>query len=285
MAASQVTLFDNNAQALRLERARCRQQQGLPFLAERVIEDLAERLMDVNRTFERVCLVGPFDWRDAVRASLSQQEKIGQFDWSETPPAKDFAKSGYDLLISLVHLQSLNHVGGWMQAVRAALVPDGLFLACLIGGNSLTELRQALYRIDTDRLGSPTPRIHPMIDVRAAAQLLAHAGLAIPVTDSDRFTVHYREIPTLVGDLRDLGMTNSLSDRAKRTTPTLLKDMEAQLRPAGRELIAMTWEIVWMIGWAPHDSQQKPLKRGSAKVGLNEALKQIRDNNPSKGAL
>lgn len=270
-------LFDENAQAQRIARARKRQRGNLPFLADRAIEDLTDRLQDVNRTFTRACLVGPFDWRDAIFAALPPG-KVETFDWSEEP-IKMPSRAEYDLVISLLHLQSVNAVGGWMQAVRGMLVPDGLFLAALIGGDSLSGLRQALYAVDTERFGAPTPRIHPMIEVRAAAQLLAHVGLAIPVTDSDRFIVHYRKLETFAADLRDLGLTNALTDRHKVASPSLLRDLQSQLYTAPDQPAPIQWELVWMTGWAPHESQQKPLERGSAKVGLNEALKAIRDKS------
>jgi hypothetical protein len=267
-------LFDETAQKMRTERARKRQRHGTPFLIARVVDDLAERLLDIKRDFPRACLIGPFDWRAPIMAALPDAAKIANFEW-QTQPGGD----GYDLVISLLDLQSINAVGGWMQAVRGMLVPDGLFIASLIGGSSLAELRHALYAIDTERAGSPTPRIHPMIEVRAAAQLLGHVGLALPVTDSDRFTVHYRKIETLAADLRDLGLTNVLNDRDSRPAPHMIKDLNAQLRPAPGEPMPLSWEIIWMTGWSPHDSQQKPLKPGSAKVGLNDALRTIRDQD------
>jgi hypothetical protein len=239
----------------------------------RAVSDLSERLQDVKRNFSKACLIGPFDWREPIHAALPTG-KIEQFDWSPAPAGDD-----YDLVISLLHLQSINAVGGWMRAARSMLIPDGLFIAALIGGSSLGDLRHALYRIDTERTGSPHPRIHPMIDVRAAAQLLGHAGLAIPVTDADRFTVHYRAIGTLVDDLRDLGLTNALTDRSKHFSRHLATDLEDALRDGAETPIPMPWEIVWMTGWAPHESQQKPLKPGSAKTGLNAALRAIRDGS------
>lgn len=274
--APPVALFDDAAQTMRNARARKRQRHGTPFLMARVVDDLAERLLDIKRDFTRACIIGPFDWREPVMAALPNPAKITAFDWREAPGG---GNGDYDLVISLLDLQSVNAVGGWMQAVRGMLVPDGLFIASLIGGSSLAELRHALYAVDTDRIGSPTPRIHPMIEVRAAAQLLGHIGLALPVTDSDRFTVHYRKIETLAADLRDLGLTNVLNDRDNRPAPTLIQDLGAQLRPAPGEPMPLSWEIVWMTGWAPHDSQQKPLKPGSAKVGLNDALRTIRDES------
>lgn len=272
MSSPQVTLFDEAAQTLRNARARKRQARNSPFLLERVIDDLSERLLDVNRTFSKACLIGPFDWRKEISQSLPPN-KVETLDWKTDPDGSD-----YDLVISLLHLQSVNAVGGWMQGVRSMLKPDGLFLACLIGGETFSELRRALYAVDTEAHGSPTPRIHPMIEVRAAAQLLGHAGLAIPVTDSDRFTVQYRKLETLAADLRDLGLTNALSDRRQQPSPRLLRDLDSHLRSEDQP-IPIQWEIVWMTGWAPHDSQQKPLKPGSAKIGLNDALRSIRDGS------
>ncbi len=266
-------LFDAQAQSQRIARARRRQARGLPFLLERAVEDLSERLLDVNRTFARACLVGPFDWRETVMAALPPG-KVEAMDWREEPSGE-----GYDLVVSLLHLQSVEAVGGWMQGVRAMLVPDGLFVACLVGGETFSGLRRALYAVDTEAHGAPSPRIHPMIEVRAAAQLLGHAGLAIPVTDSDRFTVSYRKLETLAGDLRDLGLGNALATRRKAPSPALLRGLESELRPAPGEPVPVQWELVWMTGWSPHESQQKPLKPGSAKVGLNSALKAIRDGS------
>lgn len=279
MSSPQVTLFDEAVQATRIARARKRQTRSTPFLIERVIADLCDRLLDVSRPFPRACLIGPFDWRSLIMAALPNTDKIDVFDWSPELKGQETKDQDYDLVISLLDLQSVNAVGGWMQGVRTMLVPDGLFMASLIGGVSLNELRHALYAIDTDRIGSPTPRIHPMIEVRAAAQLLGHIGLALPVTDSDRFTVHYRKVETLAADLRDLGLTNVLMDRDMRPAPQLIQDIEVRLRPAPGEPMPLSWEIVWMTGWAPHESQQKPLKPGSAKVGLNDALRSIRDDS------
>ena len=263
---------------MRLARARVRAQRrggAVPFLIERCVADLSERLQDVNRTFGRACLVGPLDWRDAITAALPDPKRPAVFDWSEEPVGLD-----YDLVVSLLHLQSVEAVGPWMQGVRGMLRPDGLFIAAIIGGTSLSGVRQALYAVDTAARGAPSPRIHPMIEVRAAAQLLGHAGLAIPVTDSDRFTVRYRDLRTLAADLRDLGLGNALAARDTAPAPELLRELDRALRPAPGEPVPVQWEIVWMTGWAPHESQQKPLPRGSAKTPLAAALRAIRDAEP-----
>lgn len=274
METPQAPLFDASALSLRTERATARQSDTVPFLAERVLDDLAERLLDVNRSFGNAQMVGPFDWRDALNNRLPKGRKLPGLDFATEPAGK-----ARDLVISLLTLQSINDIPGWMRSIRQTLAPDGLFIAAFIGGASLSTVRQAFYEIDTNRFGAPLPRFHPMIEVKAAAPLLSHVGLALPVLDSDRFTVRYRRVETLFSDLRDVGLTNALVQRDRRYIGRdIFERLNDRLRPSADEPIPIEWEIIWMTGWAPHESQQKPLAPGSAKVGLNEALRSIRDS-------
>ncbi len=274
MAQTQPTrLFDASTLARFQARAKARAGAAPPFLIKRCAEDLAERMQDVNRSFQRMALVGPLDWRAAITDALPPSKRPERFDHLETPSGED-----YDLVVSLLHIQSVDDVGGVMRGIRAMLKPDGLFIGAVVGGESLTELRGALYAVDTERRGSPAPRVHPMIEVRAAAQLLGHAGLAIPVSDSDRFTVRYRSLSTLLADLRDVGLSNALASRERKALPrSTWRALEEHLRPSPGEPMPVSWEIVWMTGWAPHASQQKPLAPGSAKMPLNAALRAVRD--------
>lgn len=273
MADTQPPLFDDKARTLRIHRARRRQGGDLPFLADRVIADLSERLLDVNRTFRSARLIGPFDWRKPIENALPEGKKPTDFVYSRDPAGSD-----HDLILSLLDLQSLDDLPGWMRAMRRALAPDGLFIAAFIGGESLSSVRQSFYAQDTEALGAPTPRFHPMITVRQAAPLLSHIGLALPVIDSDRFTAHYRQLGTWVTDLRDLALTNIMTDRAQSYPGrSVFNALEALLRPEADQPIPIVWDIIWMTGWAPHESQQKPLKPGTAKTPLHQALRDIRD--------
>lgn len=281
MPHAQAPLFDNHALALHQRRARARQTRAAPFLITRCIEDLSERLQDVSRTFARAALIGPFDWRSEILNALPTDKHPGSLSYALTPDQLD-ASEPYDLIMSLLDLQSLNDVPDWMRSMRAHLAPDGLFVGAMLGGESLSQLRAALYTVDTGRFGAPQPRIHPMVRVRQTAPLLSHVGLALPVIDSDRFTVQYRALTTLLGDMRDLGLSNALLARS----PAYLgrhfsRDLTRELRRGGDTPFPVDWEIIWMTGWAPHESQQKPLKPGSAKVGLNTALRGIRDGSLS----
>ena len=190
--------------------------------------------------------------------------------------ALPFADASLDLVVSALALQFVNDLPGTLIQIRRALKADGLFLAALIGGDSLSELREAFAQAESEIEGGVSPRVAPFADLREVGALLQRAGFALPVIDSDRLTVRYNSVFDLMRDLRRMGATNSLSER--RRTPlkraTLMRMAEiyaARFADADGRLRA-TFEIVWLSGWAPHESQQKPLRPGSAKTRLADAL-------------
>ena len=179
-------------------------------------------------------------------------------------------------MISLLDLQSENDLPDYLAHMAQQLRPDGLLIAAMLGGETLTELRQALYKTDEALLGGLTARVYPMVTHSQAAPLLVRAGLNLPVVDMDRLTVRYGQLPKLWADLRDLGESNVLTARSKRYLgrdyPAALAQNYAAL--FGRDgKFPASFEILWLTGWAPHDSQPKPLKPGSAKMRLADALK------------
>lgn len=179
-----------------------------------------------------------------------------------------------DLVISLLTLQSANDPLAVLSSYRSALKPDGLLLVAMFGGDSLSELRTALYAADQARFGGLTPRIFPFANHTQTAGLLSRAGLALPVVDTDRFTVNYAQLQTWVEDLRDIGATNTVSARDKRYVGKgfLRKTEAAHKRTEDGIRFPVQFEILWLTGWAPDASQQKPLKPGSAKMRLADAL-------------
>ncbi len=187
-----------------------------------------------------------------------------------------FSGERFDLAVSLLSLHSVNDLPGSLIQIRRALKPDGLFVGALLGGSTLTELRQALTQAESEVEGGVSPRVAPFADLRDIGGLLQRAGFALPVTDSDVVRVRYANAFALMRDLRQMGLTNALNDR--RRTPlrraTLIRAAEIYAErfgePDGR--IPATFEIVWLSGWTPHESQQKPLRPGSAKVRLADAL-------------
>jgi SAM-dependent methyltransferase len=190
-----------------------------------------------------------------------------------------FAPESFDLVLSNLSLHWVNDLPGCLLQIRRILKPDGLFLASMLGGESLVELREALLEAELATSGGASPRVSPFAEIADAAGLLQRAGFALPVTDLDSFTVRYATPFALLGDLRAMGATNILL--ARRRTPlrraTLMRMAEIYAErfadPDGR--VRATVELVWVSGWAPHESQQKPLKPGSAKARLADALKVV----------
>ncbi|MGN8114997.1 methyltransferase domain-containing protein [Labrys sp. 22185] len=264
-------LFDPHALALHRRRAAV---APADFLLRHVAEDMADRLAVILRPFERAAEIGPLSpvLAQAVRPGLAaewQDVAIG----NEALPLQP---ESIDLALSALALQFVNDLPGLLSQVRRALRPDGLLLAALIGGSTLTELRAAFSEAELEMEGGVSPRVAPFADVRDMGGLLQRAGFALPVADSDVLTVRYDNAFALMADLRAMGASNMLVQRRKGFTrrATMLRMAEIYAErfsdPDGR--IRATFEIVWISGWAPHADQQKPLKPGSAKTRLADAL-------------
>jgi SAM-dependent methyltransferase len=197
--------------------------------------------------------------------------------------ALPFAPASFDLVVSGMSLQWVNDLPGVFAQVRRILAPDGLFLACLPGGASLVELRIALAQAEEEITGGASPRVSPFVDVRDMGGLLQRAGFALPVADVDSFALRYDSVLGLMRDLRAMGAANVLVKRASRP---LRRDVLARAAaiyaerfsdPDGR--VRASFEIVWISGWAPHESQQQPAKPGSATMRLEDAMKAARPNS------
>jgi len=250
------------------------------FLAEEVAENLALRLGAINRRFEHGLDLGS---RQQVFAAIAPRAQA----WTRTALAGNacmgliadeenlpFAPGRFDVVVSALSLHAVNDLPGALAQIRRSLKPDGLFLAALFGGETLQELRGAFAAAEADILGGITPRVAPFADVRALGGLLQRAGFALPVTDSEKTVVNYRAFATLVADLRGLGETNVLAGRARNV---LRRDvLEAMLASHPRDtsgtMLRTTFEVIYLTAWAPHESQQKPLRPGSAAARLADAL-------------
>jgi SAM-dependent methyltransferase len=267
------TIFDRNL--LRLRQQRARTLGPATFLLDRVASDMAERLAVVLRQFGRAADLGTPT--GAVRRVLAESGKVGTIvDVMADEEALPFANGSLDLVVSALALQFVNDLPGTLIQIRRALKPDGLLLAALIGGGSLAELREAFAQAETEIEGGVSPRVVPFADVRELGGLLQRAGFALPVVDSDRLTVRYRTVLDLMRDLRRMGATNVLIERRrrplKRTTLFRLAEIYAERFADADGRLRATFEIAWLSGWAPHESQQKPLKPGSASRRLADAL-------------
>jgi SAM-dependent methyltransferase len=274
-ASAAPVLFDRALLRARLGRA---QRLGpATFLLDRIAEDMAERLNAVLRDFKSVAEVGTPGDRlgDALAGRFDRYVRL-DLPARETEPLSLGAEA-FDLVISALALQFVNDLPGVLAQIRRALRPDGLLMAAMLGGETLAELRQSFAAAEAELESGLSPRVAPFADLRDVGALLQRAGLALPVTDVDRIVVRYDSVFGLMHDLRRMGATNILVER--RRTPTRRATMlrmaeiysERFADPDGR--VRATFDIIWLSGWAPHESQQQPLKPGSAKVSLAEAVR------------
>lgn len=285
-------LFDRDLHRLRLDRA-APGYADADFLKRRAADDAVVRLEAIMREFPIAVDLGARN--GAFRQALAQSDaapRVGllieadlsarMLEGREGPrlvadeERLPFAAGKLDLVVSTLALHWANDVVGALIQIRRALKPDGLFIGAFLGGATLTELRQSLLTAEAELTGGAGPRISPFADAYDAAGLLQRAGFALPVADVDRVTVRYSHPMRLLADLRAMGETSVLAERhPKMLTRRILArafDIYAErfAEPDGR--LPATFEILTLTGWAPHESQQKPLKPGSAKMRLADAL-------------
>lgn len=273
-------LFDRSLLPARLRRADA--ESG--YVLDRAAEDLADRLAVTLRPFPTILDLGTptAAFAETLRrarpgsAVIRAARGLGKLDAAADADLPPFAEEAFDLVVSGLAWQTVNDLPGTLAQVRRLLRPDGLLLACLVGGRTLTELRQVLTEAEAELTGGVSPRVHPFADVRDMGGLLQRAGLALPVADLDSITVRYPDMFALMADLRAMGAANTLAARLRRPTRRAVFLRAAELYAArfadadGR--IRATFETIWISGWAPHGSQQKPLRPGSARARLADAL-------------
>jgi SAM-dependent methyltransferase len=268
-------LFDRAL--LRARQNRARRSGPATFLLDRVAEDLGERLHAVLREFKSAADLGAMG--DQVRNALAG--RVDQLALVDVPEQESeplpFQPESLDLVVSALAFQFVNDLPGVLAQIRRALRPDGLLLAAMIGGDTLTELRQSFAAAEAELEGGVSPRVAPFADLRDIGALLQRAGLALPVTDVDRIVVRYDSAFALMQDLRRMGATNILVERrrtpTRRATMLRMAQIYAERFADADGRIRATFDVIWLSGWAPHESQQKPLRPGSAKAGLAEAVK------------
>lgn len=278
-------IFDRSLIRRRLRRARA--QGCADFLLRAVVEELGERLFAVQRDFpealdlgsplpilaEAIARPGRRVSRIAPDAAPGDAPDLRIGDEESLPVEPE----SFDLVVSALTLQWVNDLPGALVQIRRALRPDGLLLACMVGGGSLAELRDCFTAAESELEGGASPRVAPFVEVRALGNLLQRAGFALPVADSEQIVVRYDSMFGLMADLRAMGATSALADRPRKPLrrATLMRAAQIYAErfsdPDGR--VRATFDIVWLSGWAPHESQQKPLKPGSAQVSLAEVLK------------
>ena len=286
-------IFDRGLINRRLDRAwaRAHGQAQADFLLARAAEDLCDRLSVVKRRFALAADFGsPGPHGAAALAAAGQADCVIRIAPTEAsrgngdflPAVGDLerlpvADGRLDLAVSLLALQTVNDLPGALVQIRRALKDDGLLIAAMIGGETLTELRQSLTIAESEILGGASPRVAPFVDVRALGGLAQRAGLALPVVDLDRAVVRYPDMFALFADLRAMGGASALHARSRKPLrrEVLMRATavyaERFADPDGR--LRATFDFVWLAAWAPHESQAKPLEPGSATIRLADALK------------
>ena len=269
-------LFDRAL--LRVRQNRARRSGPATFLLDRVAEDIEERLQAVTRKFSDAAEI----WTpgEGLRKPIADRFKsLSRIDLDDSETLS-LGPESLDLIVSALAFQFVNDLPGVLAQIRRALKPDGLLLAAMIGGDTLTELRQSFAAAEAECEGGVSPRVAPFADLRDIGSLLQRAGLALPVTDVDRVVVRYDSAFALMADLRRMGATNILVERRRMPTRRATMLRMAQIYgerfadPDGR--IRATFDVIWLSGWAPHESQQKPLRPGSAKTSLEAAVKRTK---------
>lgn len=280
-------IFDRRQLARQRARAIARAVPGADFLMTLAVDDLADRLAAVERRFSRALVIGDPAAELAARIA-AQAEEVVRADLLVPgvdgggcvvldDEALPFADGAFDLVVSALALQFANDLPGALIEARRVLRPDGLFLGVLVGGDSLGELRTAFVEAESRLSGGVSPRVAPMAEVRDLGGLMQRAGFALPVADQDRLTLRYASPLRLMEELKAMGAGNCLDGRRRGlTAPELIAAAAATYAerfadPDGRVRANVT--LVSLSGWAPHPSQQQPLKPGSATMRLADALK------------
>ncbi|MCB2112798.1 MAG: methyltransferase domain-containing protein [Parvularculaceae bacterium] len=282
--ASPPRIFDRNLYARRRARA-ANKFAAHDFLHRRAMEDIVDRLETVTRDFPRALFIGVGGLRSLLSEACGVSEII-EADLSAarlTPGAAGvvmdeerlaFAPQSFDLVVSLLHLHTANDLIGALVQLRRALKPDGLLLASVFGEETLREMRAGLYAAEAAHSGGVSPRVAPFASVRDLGAALQRAGFALPVADLDRARVAYRTPQALIDDLRGMGETNCLANRGRGLRKSAAGAAMAALRGGD----AVTFDIVTLTGWAPDESQPKPLKPGSATHSLAAAVRRSEED-------
>lgn len=282
MSSSGIEVFDR----ARVRRNRGRYIAEHGFLADWAGLQIADRLHDVKRTFDLGLQMG---LRTPKKHDAGKVRTMIGMDISENLALKSprpalcaddewlpFKDASLDLVINTLGLHSTNDLPGALIQIRRALKPDGLFMAALFGGESLMELRHSLMAAEIEMKGGVSPRVFPFADKPQMGSLMQRAGFALPVVDSEIVTVTYPDMFALLKDLRFMGEGNAILARDKtfagRKFFTKAAEFYAKNFSESDGRIRASFEVIFLIGWAPHASQQKPLRPGSAKSRLADAL-------------
>ena len=286
---SKQKLFDRNA----LRRNRTRASQALPahdFLFADTSQQILDRLNVVKHTFPRILdlgchtghvkkLISPKHGTECFIScdpSAAMARAAGTHSIVADEEDLPFADQSLDLILSALSLHWVNDLPRALAQILRCLRPNGLFMAAMFGGNTLSDLRQSLISADNSRSKNVFPRVSPFVEIQEFGNLVQRIGFAMPVIDVDHITVAYPNLKTLMTDIRGMGEANSVNARCKHFTPRAIIQKAAAFYPpctdGSTEHIHAKFEVLYVMGWAPHPEQQQPLRRGTGKGKLEQVL-------------
>ena len=251
------------------------------FIVKRAADDLLDRLLTIKRPFSRSLDISFFNnqFSDAIIYSgRTKPLKAGLIsgDVIVDDEFLPFKEESFDLVVCGMNLQWVNDLPGTLKQIRRILAPDGLFIACLPGGLTFNEMRNVFIHAELEKTGGSSPRVHPFIDVRDMGALLQRGGFTLPVADVDSFTIRYDNLYSMINEIRQMtfssvlhsvsnkNLTRDIIMHAQKLYSDNFSDDDGRLR--------LSFEIIWLSGWAAHDSQQEPAKPGSATHSLENAI-------------
>ena len=239
------------------------------FLQKLAVQEIQDRLQFIKKRFEKILVISgsPHFW----------QKTFNGADFISDSETLKFPQQGYDLVIHGMSLHYSNDPIGQLIQCRSIMEKGGLLLGIFLGGQTLNELRESITAAEIELTGGISPRVLPMVDIRDAGSFLMRAGFALPVADISSHKKNYNRPENLLHDLRKMGETNVLNHRLKNFTNPKLFSLTSDKYMASQNLkdqtIEATFEFITITGWVPSEDQPKPLKRGSAKMRLSDALK------------
>jgi len=286
-------LFDYKRQHAIEARAADMQKSDTDFLCIEAAQTIAERLEVTNRDFTYAtdifstfnCMIPHLQTSAKIKNIISINSINDSRGLADTNNNQTYIQAERDVLplkensvnlvTSVFGLHRANDLLGSLIQIKQALVDDGLFMACIPGERTLSELRHAMLEAESQISNTASLRIDPFAEVRQAGGLLQRAGFALPVVDSEILTVRYSSLKSLIEDIRGMGATSAFYNKPNPAPRDLFRITEEIYRqkfsdPDGK--IRASVEIIYLSGWKPHHSQQKPLKPGSAKQKLSDFL-------------
>ena len=252
-----------------LAKSRVKSDKEDNFLQKLAVREIKDRLKFIKKRFEKILIIcgNPYYWKKTFHGA----------DFISDDEILKFPRTGYDLVIHGMSLHYSNDPVGQLIQCRSYMEKGGLLLGVFLGGQTLNELRESIASAEIELTGGISPRVLPMIDIRDAGSFLMRAGFALPVADISVTKIDYQKPLDLLHDLRKMGETNVQKHRLKKFSHrklfSLTSDKYIESQNSKNKSIEATFEFITITGWVPSEDQPKPLKRGSAKMRLSDALK------------